>query len=89
MFQHDISHTGQSSVDTSGTTGAFKWQVSVPSTNGSIDSSPVIGADGAIYISYCPANTDGCLSTGQLEGTYTQHGCNQGDDGSLFLAPCQ
>jgi outer membrane protein assembly factor BamB len=44
-----MSHTGQSSVDTSGTTGAFKWQISVPSTNG-LDSSPVIGADGTIYI---------------------------------------
>ncbi len=49
MFQHDMSHTGQSSVDTSGTTGAFKWQVSVPTTGG-FDSSPVIGADGTIYV---------------------------------------
>jgi len=62
MFQHDLKHTGQS-VHSGPATPALKWNLP---TNNSINSSPAIGADGAIYVGsadgkvYC-LNTDGTL----------------------------
>src|SRR5579863_3779464 len=47
MFQQDGAHTGLSRYDTSANTGTLKWRFS--GVAGPI-SSPVIGADGTIYI---------------------------------------
>ena len=47
MFHGNSKLTGQSNVDTSKTDGTIKWQLK---TQGQIETSPVIGIDGTIYI---------------------------------------
>ena len=48
MYHHDRQHTGRSPF-TGPATASLRWSVRLPSDN-SIDCSPVIGADGTIYL---------------------------------------
>jgi outer membrane protein assembly factor BamB len=50
MLGHDIGHTGLSTVDTSGNNGTQKWASSIGDSDFYNYSSPVIGADGTIYV---------------------------------------
>jgi outer membrane protein assembly factor BamB len=47
MYHGGVKHGGLSSVDTSHINGSVKWTFE---TNGAIESSPTIGADGTIYV---------------------------------------
>lgn len=47
MLGHDRAHTGRSQFDTHSNHGELKWRFA---TSGLVDSSPVIGADGTIYV---------------------------------------
>jgi PKD repeat protein len=48
MFHHDAAHTGLSTVDTSANVGTLAWSVNVHTAQDT--TSPVIGADGTIYV---------------------------------------
>jgi outer membrane protein assembly factor BamB len=50
MLGHDTAHTGLSTVDTSGNNGTQKWASQIGVFDYAIYSSPVIGADGTIYV---------------------------------------
>ncbi len=67
MFHHDLAHTGVSTVDTSATTPTEKWRA-----GGYIStSSPVIGADGTIYVGSNDSNLYAINPDGTTKWTFS------------------
>ncbi len=62
MFHGNLQHTGRSPYDTSHVNGTVKWTFE---TGGAIESSPVIGPDGTIYV----GSHDGKLYAINPDGT--------------------
>ncbi len=60
MYQHDAAHTGLSQYNTSTNPGLQKWEAEIDGRNGDVDSSPVIGPDGTIYIGDQRYSDNGC-----------------------------
>ena len=101
MFRHDPQHTGRSPYK-GNEINMFKWKFSTRSNeiSGNIDSSPVIGPDGTIYVlagSFCgplgvtpcerlwAINPNGTLKwKGKIEGT-TRSSPAIGSDGTIYF----
>jgi outer membrane protein assembly factor BamB len=85
MFQHDAAHTGLSQYDTSANTGTLKWQFS--GVGGPV-SSPVIGADGTIYIAadgLYAVNPDGSQKWMFATASAVEPAPAVGPDGTIYV----
>jgi outer membrane protein assembly factor BamB len=90
MISHDPSHTGLSTVGTSGNNGTLKWALNISSGGiSSIDPSPVIGADGTIYVGSIDGNLYAVNPDGTQKWAFGISGAESspaiGADGTIYI----
>jgi len=87
-FQGDFKHTGLSPYDTSENYGGLKWYVNLYDE---IQSSPVISADGTIYITTARDGLIAISSIGSIKWNYSTNGLRAGTPvidsfGNIYIA---
>ena len=87
MFHHDAQHTGLSPVNTSANPGTLKWKFG---TNGKVESSPAIGADGTIYVGSADDNLYALNPDGSQKWAFATGGAVVsspaiGADGTIYV----
>jgi outer membrane protein assembly factor BamB len=88
MFGHDAMHTGLSPYNASGNPGTLRWKFT---TGSGIFSSPVIGADGTIYIgstdrNFYAINPDGTKKWKYTAGESIRNSAAIGADETIYFS---
>ncbi len=90
-FQHDISHTGRSAVDTTNVLGEVKWKFH---TGASLETSPAVGSDGTVYLNSADGNLYAINPDGSQKWAFFIGGLGTnilnsspaiGSDGTIYL----